>query len=88
MISDKEAIENPKNLEVNDSERMISECLPSLSVFEQSLSKKKYIKRTPEQIKSFIEKWQDPYTSKEEVAKEFGFSSKVTAGTFYKRHIK
>lgn len=88
MIGYQETIENSKKLEINDSEQMISDCLPSLSVFEQSLSKKKYIKRTPEQIKSFIKKWQDPNTSKEEVAKEFGFSSKVTAGTFYKRHIK
>ena len=88
MIGYQESIENPEKPEVNDSKKIVSDCLSSLSVLEQSFSKKKYIRRTPEQIKNFIEKWQDSNISKEEVAREFGFSSKVTAGTFYKRHIK
>lgn len=48
--------------------------------------KRTYKKRTAEEIKEFIQEWENPRSVKEDVASVFGFSSKVTAQTFYRRH--
>lgn len=51
-------------------------------------TKRQYLKRTPQEVKDFIREWEDPCNDKAEVAKVFGFSTKGTASTFYKRHTE
>ena len=53
---------------------------------EPKTTKRTYAKRTPEEIKLFMEEWEDPYNDKAEVAHVFGFSTKGVAATFYRRH--
>lgn len=52
------------------------------------VTKRKYNKRTPEEIADFIREWNDKDNNRAEVAACFGFSSKGVAATFYKRHTE
>ena len=56
------------------------------SVEHSPENKRKYKKRTKEEIEQFIKEWENSHNKKIEVASAFGFSSASVAQNFYKRH--
>lgn len=76
-----EDLQSRLNQQLQALKDMSGEVAPPVTTW----TKKTYVRRTEDEIRRFIRAW-DTRVDRDNVAKEYGFSSKNAASTFYSRH--